>query len=73
MVQLPPGEGRIFLLYFEIFDLLGVSDVRQRAVQCDVVAHVDVKAVLFVHRVITLVLCERVRLPLLSFPYNTHA
>lgn len=56
----------------EAFYSLGVSDVGQRAVQCDVVAHVDVKAVLFVHRVVTLVLCKRVRLPLLPFPYSTH-
>lgn len=44
-----------------------MSDVRKGAVQSDIVADVDVEAILFVYRVITLILCKRVRFPMLPF------
>lgn len=47
-----------------------MSDVRKGAVQSDIVADVDVEAILFVYWVITLVLCERVWFPVLPFSWK---
>lgn len=47
-----------------------MSDVWKRAVQSDIVADVDVEAVLFVYWVITLILCERVWFAMFPFTWN---